>query len=92
MNELLRVEELKKWFPVRLGFMGTLLSRKSLFVRAVDGISFDVKEQEIFGLVGESGSGKTTTGRAILRLTEPTGGKIFFKGKEVTHLSTRQFK
>jgi len=92
MNELLRVEELKKWFPVRLGFMGTLLSKKSLFVRAVDGISFDVKEQEIFGLVGESGSGKTTTGRTILRLTEPTGGKVFFKGKEVTHLSTRQFK
>jgi len=92
MNELLRVEELKKWFPVRLGFMGTLFSRKSLFVRAVDGISFDVKEQEIFGLVGESGSGKTTTGRAILRLTEPTGGKIFFKGKEVSHLSMRQFK
>lgn len=92
MNELLRVEELKKWFPVRLGFLGTLTSRKSLFVRAVDGVSFDVKEQEIFGLVGESGSGKTTTGRAILRLTEPTGGKVFFKDKEVTHLSTRQFK
>jgi len=86
------VKNLKKWFPVKLGFFETLFSRKKLFVKAVDGISFDIKEKEIFGLVGESGSGKTTTGRVILKLTEPTAGKIFFKGKDITHLSIEEMK
>jgi len=87
-----RVEDLKKWFPVRMGFFGSLVSRKELFVHAVDGISFEVQKGEIFGLAGESGSGKTTTGRVILRLTNPTSGKILFKDKDITRLRDRQLK
>lgn len=89
---LVRVEDLRKWFPVRLGFFESIVSRKSLFVRAVDGISFDVRKGEIFGLAGESGSGKTTTGRLVLKLVEPTGGKIFYRKVDVTKLSEREFK
>ncbi|MGB9778157.1 MAG: ABC transporter ATP-binding protein [Candidatus Bathyarchaeales archaeon] len=89
---VVRVEGLKKWFPVRLGFFESIISRKSLFVRAVDGISFDVRKGEIFGLAGESGSGKTTTGRLVLKLIEPTDGKIFYKNVDVTKLSEKKFK
>ena len=92
MKEILKVVNLKKWFPVRLGFWTTLFSRKQLFVRAVDGISFNIQQGELFGLAGESGSGKTTTGRVILRLTEPTDGKIFFEGKDITNLSYEELK
>src|SRR5208337_3217751 len=83
MDELIKIENLKKYFPVNLGFFGSLVSRKELFVKAVDDVSFDIKTREIFGLAGESGSGKTTTGRVILRLIEPTAGKAYFKGKNV---------
>ena len=87
-----RVENLKKWFPVRMGFFGSLVSRKELFVHAVDGVSFEVQKGEIFGLAGESGSGKTTTGRVVLRLTDPTSGKILFGDKDITRLRERQLK
>jgi len=89
---LINVVDLKKYFPLSLGFLQTLFSKKQLFVRAVDGISFDVKKGEIFGLAGESGSGKTTTGRLIVRLTDPTGGKIYFREKEITNIPGRDFK
>lgn len=91
-EKILRVENLKKWFEVRLGFFSTIFSRKKLFIKAVDGITFDVKKKEIFGLAGESGSGKTTTGRVILKLIEPTDGKIFFHNKDITKLSQSEFK
>jgi len=91
-EEVVRVENLKKWFPIKLGFLRTILSRKKLFVRAVDGVSFEIKKGEIFGLVGESGSGKTTTGRVILRLIEPTDGKIWFKGNEISRLKPDELK
>jgi|SRR5271157_1469083 len=83
MDELLRVEKLRKYFPVNLGFFRSLTSKNEIFVKAVDNVSFDIKKKEIFGLAGESGSGKTTTGRLVLRLIEPTGGKAIFEGKNI---------
>jgi peptide/nickel transport system ATP-binding protein len=91
-EHLVEVADLKKWFPVRRGFFSSIISRRQLFIKAVDGISFDVNKKEIFGLAGESGSGKTTTGRVLLRLTEPTSGKIYFHGKDITNASEREFK
>ena len=89
---IVKCENLKKWFPVRLGFFQTIISRRQLFLRAVDGISIDVKKGEIYGLAGESGSGKTTTGRLLLRLLRPTDGKILFKDKDITFLKDRKLR
>lgn len=88
----MKCENLKKWFPVRLGFFQTIISRRQLFLRAVDGISIDVKKGEIYGLAGESGSGKTTTGRLLLRLLKPTNGKILFKDKDITFLKDKKMR
>jgi peptide/nickel transport system ATP-binding protein len=89
---LIKAENLRKWFPIKLGFFRTLLSKEEIAVRAVDSISFDIKKGEIFGLAGESGSGKTTTGRLLLRLIEPTSGKVFFHGKDITTLADQEMK
>jgi peptide/nickel transport system ATP-binding protein len=91
-EKVIEVSNLKKWFPVRKGFLKALLSRKESFVRAVDGINFNVKQKEIFGLVGESGSGKTTTGRLVVKMINPTDGRIFFKGEDITNLTGNQMK
>ena len=91
-DPVLKLLNLKKWFPVKRGFFQTLLSRRELFLRAVDGISFEIKAKEVFGLAGESGSGKTTTGRLALKTINPTSGKIFFKGKDITALTRKKMK
>jgi peptide/nickel transport system ATP-binding protein len=91
-NKVIEVLNLKKWFPIRRGFLQALLSKKESFVRAVDDVSFDVKTREIFGLAGESGSGKTTTGRLVLKIIDPTSGKVFFKGEDITKLTRKQMK
>lgn len=79
---LLKVEGLKTWYPLRKG----VFSRVYGHVKAVDDVTLEVFEGETLGLVGESGCGKTTLGRSILRLAEPTGGKVWFDGIEVTAL------
>jgi peptide/nickel transport system ATP-binding protein len=95
MFSLVEVRDLTKYFPVQTSFLEGMLSKRKDFVRAVDGISFSVGRGEIFGLVGESGSGKTTTGRLLVRLTEPTSGQIMFDGESATKLNgsaLRQFR
>ncbi len=85
---LLQVEDLRVHFPIRKGLFGGVRG----YVKAVDGVSFTIRRGETLGLVGESGSGKTTTGRAILRLIEPTGGRILFDGIDVRALSGTALK
>lgn len=82
---LLEVNKLKKHFPIQRGF----LQRTTGYVKAVDGISFYIKEGETLGLVGESGCGKTTTGRCLLRAIEPSSGEILFKGRDAAWVNVR---
>ncbi|HEX7556709.1 MAG TPA: ABC transporter ATP-binding protein [Leptolinea sp.] len=86
--DLIRVEHLTKHFPVR----GGILQRTIAQVQAVDDVSFTIKQGETLGMVGESGCGKTTIGRTILRLTEPTSGKMEFDGNDVFSLNNRDLK
>jgi len=89
---LLKVNDLRKYFPVRKGFMSTLASREETFVRAVDGVSFEVQEGTVYALVGESGCGKTTTGRLTLRLIEPTTGTIYYRDQDITAIPDNKMK
>ena len=86
MKTIVKVESLKKYFPL----YGGLLSRVIGQVKAVDDISFEIKEGEIFGVVGESGCGKTTVGLMTLRLIEPTSGKVFFEGTDILSLKGKE--
>ena len=91
-NSVLKVENLKKYFPLRKGMMATLFKGEQSYLRAVDNISFSVGHKEIVGFVGESGCGKSTLSRTILQLLDATGGKVYFKGDRVDALSRKQFK
>ncbi len=85
---MLRVENLKMYFPLKKG----LFSRTYGHVKAVNDVSFDVYEGETFGIVGESGCGKTTTGKCILRVHEPSEGKIIYRGTDISKMSRAKFK
>jgi len=87
-NSLLQVRNLKKYFPVRAGF----LSKSTESVKAIDGISFSVDAGKSFGLVGESGSGKTTVARTILRLIDPTEGEILFENRDIAKMPEKSLK
>lgn len=86
MDNLIEVENLVKYFPVRTG----LFKRVSAWVKAVDGITFDIKKGETLGLVGETGCGKTTTGRCIIRLIEPTSGKVKYNGEDLLSITSER--
>ena len=88
-QELMRVEDLRKYFPVTKGL---IMMRTVGHVQAVDGINFVVNEGETLGLVGESGCGKTTTSKLILRLEEPTGGRILLDGKDIQGFKGQELK
>ncbi len=91
-DEVLRIENLRKWYPLKRGFFETIFSKDEMSVKAVDGVSFSLGKGEIFALAGESGSGKTTLGKVLLRLVPPSSGKIFFQGKNITGLTEREMK
>jgi oligopeptide transport system ATP-binding protein len=85
---LLEIENLRKYFPIKKGFFNKVVGH----VKAIDDISFTVYKGETFGLVGESGCGKSTTGQSILRLIEPTDGKIVFQGESLTEINRSKMR
>ncbi|NEW07908.1 dipeptide ABC transporter ATP-binding protein [Paenibacillus sp. SYP-B3998] len=87
-KHVLEVQHLKTYFPIRTGFLQSVTG----YVKAVDDISFNVREGETFGIVGESGCGKSTAGRSILRLIEPTEGKVVFDGNDVAKATDSQLR
>lgn len=87
-DELLKIEEMKVYFPIKSGVFQTKVN----YVKAVDGISFSIKQGESFGIVGESGCGKSTASRAVLQLIKPTSGRVYFKNQDLTSLSKKQLR
>ena len=88
MSEILRVESLVKHFPLKAG----VFRRTVGHIRAVDGVDLTIRRGETLGVVGESGCGKTTLGRAIVKLLEPSAGRIVFEGRDLTPLNRRQMR
>lgn len=88
-DALVGVQDLKTHFPVRGGLLG---GRGGAVVRAIDGVTFDIRRGEVFGLVGESGSGKTTLGRSILKLVQPTSGAVWYGGRDLVPLDEREMR
>ncbi|MGA2111955.1 MAG: ABC transporter ATP-binding protein [Anaerolineales bacterium] len=90
---MIRVENLRKFFPVQSGFIASLLNRGNIpTVKAVDDVTFSIRRGEVFGLAGESGSGKSTIGRLVLRLYDPTSGRVVFDGIDLESLSSEQMR
>lgn len=88
---ILKVKDLCKYFPLSAGMLARFLpGYEPLLLKAVDGINFTIQEGETLGLVGESGCGKSTTGRLILKAIEPTSGRLYFEGKDITVLSSEE--
>jgi peptide/nickel transport system ATP-binding protein len=92
LSELVRVEDLVKYFPVQKSLLEQLFARKADYVRAVDHVTFSIKKGEIFTLAGESGCGKTTTARVLIRLLQPTSGRIFFNDQDITQLKGEKLR
>jgi len=92
LSEIVKVEHLKKYFPVQKSFLEQLFTRELSYVKAVDDVAFSIRSGEIFTLAGESGCGKTTAGRVIVRLLEPTSGKIYFNGQDITKLKGEKLR
>src|SRR5512132_3297818 len=88
-EDLLVVEDVKKHFPVTRGI---IFQKQIAAVKAVDGVSFTVKRGETLGVVGESGCGKSTMARCVMRLLDPTGGKVVFDGRDITSLSRAEMR
>jgi len=91
MEEIIRVENLKKYFPAEQSLLERIKGG-SLFIKAVDGISFGINKGESFALVGESGSGKTTAGKLMIKLLEPTEGRIIFNNQDITNLKGEKLR
>jgi oligopeptide/dipeptide ABC transporter ATP-binding protein len=89
---LLEVEDLVTHFPIPRGVVGAMSGKPKRVVRAVDGVSFVLREGEMLALVGESGSGKTTTAQTILRLVKPEGGTVRFEGEDISSVSGRRLR
>jgi len=90
---LVHLEHVGKFFPIQSGFFATILNRGHIpAVKAVDDVSFTIRKGEVFGLAGESGSGKSTVGRLVLRLLEPTAGKVYFDGIDLSSLSGEEMR
>ena len=87
-ESLIELENIKKYFPIRGGIISKVVSS----VHAVDGVTFNIRKGETFGLVGESGCGKTTAGLSILNLLKPTSGKIYFQGRDILGMSQNEMK
>src|SRR5258708_4284296 len=87
-TDLMQVQHLKKYFPVRAGIMQRVVAQ----VQAVDDVSFSIKKGETLGMVGESGCGKTTVGRTMLRLIEPTAGSVIYDGQDIFKLKNKELK
>jgi peptide/nickel transport system ATP-binding protein len=88
-NPLIELDDLRVWFPIKSGMV---LDRHVGDIKAVDGVTFQIKRGETLGLVGESGCGKSTVGRTMLRLYEPTSGRIVFDGQDITTLSDNELR